>query len=568
MPFSSVATAKAGRATAISEDRNAAAVGILMPMASSFFDFPTPRVLWRWLKQWRQNQLVATTDRISVLEHVDDAGHLGPRYAFMTMMSCGIAMLGLLQNSAAVIIGAMLISPLMGPIIELGMGLATFDLRSIRSAMKSLTVGVLLSLLVAAGIVYFSPLQDATSEILARTEPTFFDLLIAIFSGLAGAYATVTRKGEMIVGVAIATALMPPLAVVGYGIAVMNWSIAGGAAFLFMTNLLAIALSVTIVARWYGFGGTDSPKQTAWQAGLIIGSFVLLSIPLGLALGRIALKSQVELSVRAATDTAAANASGRVSGLRVDITKNGVNVDAVMMMPRHINGLEASLEKSLATQLGRPVNVQVREVLTADDASFAQQQGTLAELRRSVDALQTAETGRTSAQQARQVEQVRLQTALLGYLGRLAPSADGRQWTLQIAPESRMSLQRAQRIEREINAGFSEDGVNITVSPSLQALPGVVFADDSAELDAASVRILATVGWALQRWQGNAVRVIGVGGTEALAQSRADAVAVALRANGLQASVALDDPASVRARVREDGPQAARTVRLEIGEAP
>jgi len=537
-------------------------------MTSILDDLPTPRALWRWFRQWRQNQLVDKTDRISVLEHVDDAGHLGPRYAFMTMMSAGIAMLGLLQNSAAVIIGAMLISPLMGPIIELGMGLATFDLRTIRDALKSLTIGVFLSLLVAAGIVYFSPLQDATSEILARTEPTFFDLLIAIFSGLAGAYATVTRKGEMIVGVAIATALMPPLAVVGYGIAVMNWSIAGGAAFLFMTNLLAIALSVTIIARWYGFGGTDSPKQTVWQAGLIIGSFVLLSIPLGLALGRIALKSQVELSVRAATDTAAANASGRVSGLRVDVTKNGVNVDAVMMMPRHVNGLEASLEKSLATQLGRPVNVQVREVLTADDASFAQQQGTLAELRRSVDALQTAETGRTSAQQVKQAEQVRLQTQLLGYLGRLTPGAGGRQWTLQIEPASRTPLQRAQRMEREINAGFSKDGINITVLPALQSLPGIVFADDSAELDADGARTLGTVGWALQRWQGTAVRIIGVGGTEALAQKRADAVAAALRASGLQANVRLDNAASVRARVLDEGPQAARTVRLEIGGEP
>ncbi len=536
-------------------------------MATRFFDLPTPRVLWRWFNQWRQNQLVATTDRISVLEHVDDAGHLGPRYAFMTVMSAGIAMLGLLQNSAAVIIGAMLISPLMGPIIELGMGLATFDLRTIRDALKTLAIGVLLSLLVAAGIVYFSPLQDATSEILARTEPTFFDLLIAIFSGLAGAYATVSRKGEMIVGVAIATALMPPLAVVGYGIAVLNWSIAGGAAFLFMTNLLAIALSVTIVARWYGFGGTDSPKQTAWQAGLIVGSFVLLSIPLGLALGRIALKSQVELSVRAATDDAAARASGRVSGLRVDVAKNGVNVDAVMILPHHVNGLESSLEDALSAQLARPVNVQVREVLTADDASFALQQGTLAELRRSVDALQSAESGRTSAQLAKQAEQVRLQTALLGYLGNLTPSVDGRQWTLQIAPESRTPLLRAHQIEREINTGLADKGTSITVLPALQSLPGIVFTDDSAELDAASARTLATIGWAVQRWHGNGIRVIGVGGTEALAQKRADAVAVALRASGLEAIVSLDDTASVRARVRDEGPQAARTVRLEIGEA-
>lgn len=536
-------------------------------MASDFFDFPTPRALWRWLRQWRQNQLVETTDRISVLEHVDEAGHLGPRYAFMTMMSCGIAMLGLLQNSAAVIIGAMLISPLMGPIVELGMGLATFDLRSIRSALKTLLVGVLLSLLVAAGIVSLSPLQDATPEILARTEPTFFDLLIAIFSGLAGAYATVTRKGEMIVGVAIATALMPPLAVAGYGIAVMNWNIAGGAGFLFMTNLLAIGLSVTIVGRWYGFGGTDSPKQTAWQAGLIIGSFVLLSIPLGLALKRIALQSQVELSVRTATDAAAQRASGRVSALRVDIIKDGVSVDAVMMLPRHVNGLETSLQDVLATQLGRPVTVQVHEVLTADDASFAQQQGTLAELRRNVAALQIAESGRTASQQAKDAQQVRLQASLMPYLGRLAPSADGRRWTLQITPEARMPLQRAQRIEREISAGLSGDGSGITVLPPLQPLPGIVFADDSAELDADGARAVATTVWAVQRWRGNAVRVLGVGGSEQLAQQRADVVAAALRASGLQASISLDDAAAVRARVDEQGPVAARTVRLEIGES-
>lgn len=391
-------------------------------------------------------------------------------------------------------------------------------------------------------------------------------MLIAIFSGLAGAYATVTRKGEMIVGVAIATALMPPLAVVGYGIAVMNWSIAGGAAFLFMTNLLAIALSVTIVARWYGFGGIDSPKQTAWQAGLIIGSFVLLSIPLGLALGRIALKSQVELSVRSATDNAAARASGRVSALRVDLTKAGVNVDTVMMLPRHINGLEASLQETLVTQLGQPVNVQVREVLTADDASFAQQQGTLAELRRNVVALQTAESGRSATRQANAAQQARLQSALVGYLGRLTPGPNGRQWTLQITPESRTPLLRAHRIEREINAALADDGTSVTVLPPLQSLPGIEFADDSAELDAPSANTLATVGWAVQRWRGNAVRVIGVGGTELLAQQRADAVATALRASGLRASVRLDDAASVRARVRVDGPQAARTVRLEIGD--
>lgn len=568
MPCSSAVTARTGPRTATFEGLNLGGSGYSDAMAKNLFDIPTPRAALRFFNRWRHSQLVATTDRVSVLENVADAGRLGPRYAFMTLMSCGIAMLGLLQNSAAVIIGAMLISPLMGPIVELGMGLATFDLRSIRNALKTLATGVLLALLVAAGIVWFSPLQEVTPEILARTQPTFFDLLVAIFSGLAGAYATVTRKGEMIVGVAIATALMPPLAVVGYGIAVVNWSIAGGAAFLFMTNLLAIALSVTIVARWYGFGRSDSPKQTAWHAGLIIGTFILLSIPLGVALKNIALKSKVELIVRVATDNAAARVSGRVSGLQVELTNNGVNVDTVMMVSHHINGLEASLQKALVSQLGQPVKVQVREVLTADDASFALQQGTLAELRRSVASLQTAESRRSSQQEIKDAQQARLQAALLGYVGQLMPSTDSHHWIFQVAAGARMTLQRAQRTEREINAKLASDGTTLTVSPPMQPLPGIVFADDSVELDADAVEAVAAVSWAVERWRGNAVDVIGVGGTKSLAQKRADAVADALRISGLQAHVSLDDAANVRARVRSEGPVAARTVRLEISDAP
>jgi len=109
---------------------------------------------WRWARRWRQDQLVETCDRVAVLEHVHDAGLLAPRYAFMIVMACGIATLGLLQNSAAVIIGAMLISPLMGPIIGLGMGLATFDLRSIRESLLTLLAGIGLALAISILIVW------------------------------------------------------------------------------------------------------------------------------------------------------------------------------------------------------------------------------------------------------------------------------------------------------------------------------------------------------------------------------------------------------------------------------
>jgi uncharacterized hydrophobic protein (TIGR00271 family) len=491
---------------------------------------------WRWARQWRQERLVDTIDRAAVLEHVHEGAQPGARYAFMIVMACGIALLGLLQNSVAVIIGAMLISPLMGPIVQLGMGLATFELRGIRDSLRTLLAGVALALAIAILIVWLSPLQAATSEILARTEPTFFDLLVAVFSGLAGAYATVTRKGETIVGVAIATALMPPLAVVGYGIALGNWSIAGGAAFLFMTNLLAIALSVTIVARLYGFGGADSPKQTAWQAGLIVASFLLLSIPLGLALKRIALQSQAELVARDALEEAAARASGRVSVLRVDSGTDGVAVEAVLLLPNHVPGMEASLQARLGARLGRPVSVRVQEVLTADDASFARQQGTLAELRRSVSALQDAESGRNAQQRALADERAALQASLLSYLGRLQRSADGTRWELWVAAETRMPLARAYRIESEVEAGRKQGARSLRVIPPLQALPAIALASadpGTPGTDEAGARALALQAWALHRWGAGTVDARLATADDAQADAWTEALRAALSARGV-----------------------------------
>ena len=500
-------------------------------------DIGTPAAWWRWARQWRRTTLVDGIDRIAVLDHVHEGGELGPRYGFMIVLSCGIATLGLLQNSAAVIIGAMLISPLMGPIINLGMGLATFDLRTIRESLGTLAAGVALALAIAVAIVWLSPLKEATSEILGRTRPTFFDLLVAVLSGLAGAYATISRKGETIVGVAIATALMPPLAVVGYGMAVANWEIAGGAAFLFMTNLLAIALSVTIVARWYGFGGADTPKQTAWQAIMIVASFVLLSVPLGLALKRIALQSQTELAVRASLDAAANQSGGRVSALRVDNAGDGVAVDVVMMLPSHVGGLESRLQAQLTERTGRPVSLRLREVLTADDASIARQQGTLAQLKRSVLALEDAESARSQRLQAAQAQQARISAALLPYLGRLQRSSDDRRWELWLAPDARVSIARARQIETDINAGRPEGDDALLVVPALQALPALALGEpreDDAGPDPDQRAVLDVQAWALQRWRSGRVDAVLATADDAQASAWEEALRAALAARQVQ----------------------------------
>ena len=166
------------------------------------------------------------------------------------MLAIFIASIGLNMNSTAVIIGAMLISPLMGSILGIGYGLASYDSTYIRSSAVSLFAQVFIS--VAASTLYFSltPIDTPSSELLARTSPTIWDVLIAVFGGLAGIIG-VTRKegGNVIPGVAIATALMPPLCTAGYGIATGVTAYAVGALYLFFINSFFICLTAFVVLK-------------------------------------------------------------------------------------------------------------------------------------------------------------------------------------------------------------------------------------------------------------------------------------------------------------------------------
>ena len=149
-----------------------------------------------------------------------------------------IASLGLNVNSTAVIIGAMLISPLMGPIIGMGLAVGTNDLDLLKRALKNFSIAMLISVLTATIYFFISPLEEAQSELLARTTPTIYDVLIAFFGGAAGIIALSTRGrgGNVIPGVAIATALMPPLCTAGYGLATGQLNFFFGAFYLFFIN--------------------------------------------------------------------------------------------------------------------------------------------------------------------------------------------------------------------------------------------------------------------------------------------------------------------------------------------
>lgn len=165
-----------------------------------------------------------------------------------------IASIGLNMNSTAVIIGAMLISPLMGPINGMGYSLATYDFPLFKKAVKNFSFAVGASLITSTLYFAVTPLSTAQSEILARTSPTIYDVLIALFGGLAGIIAMSTkRKGNVIPGVAIATALMPPICTAGYGLATLQFSFFFGALYLFTINTVFIAVASLFVCQFLRF---------------------------------------------------------------------------------------------------------------------------------------------------------------------------------------------------------------------------------------------------------------------------------------------------------------------------
>ena len=176
-------------------------------------------------------------------EKLYDDLHVRFRDTLILMCSIFIASIGLNMNSTAVVIGAMLISPLMTPIVGLGFGLAIFDTRLIKQSLEVLFTQVLVSLLVSTLYFWISPLSYASSELIARTSPTIWDVLIAIAGGIAGFIGSRKKEANNIVpGVAIATALMPPICTAGYGLANGNVRFLFGALYLFLINCVFIML--------------------------------------------------------------------------------------------------------------------------------------------------------------------------------------------------------------------------------------------------------------------------------------------------------------------------------------
>ncbi|CAM1339623.1 DUF389 domain-containing protein [Tenacibaculum aestuarii] len=195
------------------------------------------------------------TDQEATIEAIKSDISFKGATAWILICSIFVASIGLNANSTAVVIGAMLISPLMGPILGVGMSIAINDIDTLRKSLTNLATMIVLSLLTAFLFFFLFPLREETSELLGRVRPDIRDVLIAFFGGLALIIAR-TKKGtiaSVIFGVAIATALMPPLCTAGYGLAIGNFDYFLGAMYLFTINTIFIALATFLVLKLLGF---------------------------------------------------------------------------------------------------------------------------------------------------------------------------------------------------------------------------------------------------------------------------------------------------------------------------
>ncbi|MEM8908386.1 MAG: TIGR00341 family protein, partial [Bacteroidota bacterium] len=239
--------------------------------------------LWRYFSLFIQDRFNLDDDQATeeaTIEEIKKGVIFKGTNLWILMFAILVASVGLNVNSPAVVIGAMLISPLMGPIMGIGLGIGINDFQLIVKALRNLTLAVVISVLTSAFYFWISPLNDAQSELLARTSPTLWDVLIGLFGGLAGIVAGSRKeKSNAIPGVAIATALMPPLCTAGFGLATAQWNYFFGAFYLFFINSVFISFSTYLIVRLLKYKPKEFvDEQRERQMKRYIYLFVLLTI--------------------------------------------------------------------------------------------------------------------------------------------------------------------------------------------------------------------------------------------------------------------------------------------------
>ncbi len=329
------------------------------------------------VKLWRRVMPPASPERrFEVQQALREASQPDFDYFVMVLLSCIIATLGLLIDSAATIIGAMLVAPLMSPILGLGLSSLLGDTYMLRRASSALLRGALLAIGLAIVIAWFNShlpfitLQVLPGEILARTRPGPIDLGVALAGGLAATFALVQPNlSAALPGVAIATALMPPLCTIGIGVALGRWDVAGGALLLFITNAVTIAASAIALFFIMGFSRTRHPEEGRVPRSLMVSAIltVLLLAPLGYqSYGFVAQAQRQAFINRVVADEVAKLPDVDLVSLDSQEVDGTLELDLTV---RTLNSLRyqdsLALREAIDVQLQQPVELSINQVFAA-----------------------------------------------------------------------------------------------------------------------------------------------------------------------------------------------------------
>lgn len=342
------------------------------------YNQPPLTLRMRLKRIWRRHTKTISPDRrgeVRVL--LRNASLPGFDFFLLVVLSCVIATSGLLMNSPATIIGAMLVAPLMSPIIGLGLGSTTGDSFLMKNATSALTRGAILAVLISFLLTWinrsmpFIVLQvDLPAEVIARTHPTPIDLTVALAGGLAAAYALAQpHLSAALPGVAIATALMPPLCTVGIGLALGRWDIAGGAALLFLTNAVTITFSAMLVFFALGFNPKPAPEANRVSGRLLATAMftAALFVPLTYFSLQFFQSADENRQIEEVLHQEV-NKIHRADLIEWEAIRTGETLHLNIVI-RTITALtyedSVALQKAIADQLQRPVSVAINQIFAA-----------------------------------------------------------------------------------------------------------------------------------------------------------------------------------------------------------
>lgn len=299
----------------------------------------------------------------------------GVDFFILVVLSSCIATLGLITNSSAVIIGAMLVAPLMSPIISLGLASITGDGDVLRSSFAALIRGALLAVLLSGILTLtntylpFVSLQEVPYEVLSRTRPTPIDLFIAIAGGMAAAYCiSQPQLSAALPGVAIATALLPPLCTVGVGIALARWDIALGASLLFITNAIAIAFASALVLFLVGFGPSPRMPERQLPRNLVLSALLTLALLVPLSYLSVQFFQRASLDRKVSSivaDEIAKMDNTELIELSNEISEDQtINLDITIRTSKKLTYEQVvALQEAIVNQLNKPVSLVVNQML-------------------------------------------------------------------------------------------------------------------------------------------------------------------------------------------------------------